>query len=73
MISDFRVMDLAVGGQGAPLVLYSEYILYPDEKKVIALKNIGGISNMTILPAQSGPEEIIAFDTGPGNTRLIQR
>lgn len=70
VISDFRVMDMAVGGQGAPLVPYSEYILYQDEKKNIALQNIGGIGNMTILPAHSGPEKIIAFDTGPGNMMI---
>lgn len=70
VISDFRVMDMAVGGQGAPLVPYSEYILYQDAEKNIALQNIGGIGNMTVLPAQSGPEKMIAFDTGPGNMMI---
>ncbi len=70
VISDFRVMDMAVGGQGAPLVPYSEYILYQDETKNIGLQNIGGIGNITVLPAQSGPEEVIALDTGPGNMMI---
>lgn len=70
VISDFRVMDMAVGGQGAPLVPYSEYILYQDKKKNIALQNIGGIGNMTIIPSQTGPEDIIAFDSGPGNMMI---
>lgn len=70
IISDFRVMDLAVGGQGAPLVPYSEYILYQNDQKNSALQNIGGIGNMTVLPAQAGLEDIVAFDTGPGNMMI---
>ena len=70
VINDFRVMDMAVGGQGAPLVPYSEYILYQDQKKNIALQNIGGIGNMTILPAESEEKDIQAFDTGPGNMMI---
>lgn len=66
-ISDFRVADMAVGGQGAPLVPFSEYLLYRRERETILLQNIGGIGNMTVLPAAARPEEVYAFDTGPGN------
>jgi len=67
VVSDFRVRDMAAGGQGAPLVPYTEYLLYRREDKTIALQNIGGIGNITLLPAGCGPEGILAFDTGPGN------
>jgi anhydro-N-acetylmuramic acid kinase len=67
VVSDFRVRDLAAGGQGAPLVPYTEYLLYRHEKKTLALQNIGGIGNITLLPAGCGPDKILAFDTGPGN------
>ncbi len=70
VVSDFRVMDMAAGGQGAPLVPYSEYILYRDNKQNRALQNIGGIGNMTILPANCQLNDIIAFDTGPGNMMI---
>ena len=70
VVSDFRTMDMAVGGQGAPLVPYSEYILYQEEEKNIGLQNIGGIGNMTIIPAKARTEDIIAFDTGPGNMMI---
>lgn len=66
-VSDFRVADLAVGGQGAPLVPFSEYLLYRRSGKTILLQNIGGIGNMTVLPGDEGPEAVYAFDTGPGN------
>lgn len=66
-VSDFRVADMAVGGQGAPLVPFTEYLLYRREEETILLQNIGGIGNMTVLPAGAGPEEVYAFDTGPGN------
>ncbi len=66
-VSDFRVADMAAGGQGAPLVPFSEYILYRRQTKSILLQNIGGIGNMTVLPAGAKPEDVFAFDTGPGN------
>lgn len=66
-ITDFRVADMAAGGQGAPLVPYSEYLLYRREDETILLQNIGGIGNITVLPAGAGPEDVYAFDTGPGN------
>jgi anhydro-N-acetylmuramic acid kinase len=67
VVSDFRVRDMAAGGQGAPLVPYTEYLLYRQENKTIALQNIGGIGNITLLPAGCGTDGILAFDTGPGN------
>lgn len=66
-VSDFRTADMAVGGQGAPLVPFTEYLLYRKEEETILLQNIGGIGNMTVLPAGAGPEAVYAFDTGPGN------
>ena len=66
-VSDFRVADMAAGGQGAPLVPFSEYLLYRRPGETILLQNIGGIGNMTVLPGDEGPEAVYAFDTGPGN------
>ena len=66
-VSDFRVADMAAGGQGAPLVPFSEYLLYRREKETILLQNIGGIGNMTVMPAGAKPRDLFAFDTGPGN------
>lgn len=66
-IGDFRTGDIALGGQGAPLIPYFDYILYSSKKNNRALLNIGGISNMTVLPANGKSIDAIAFDTGPGN------
>lgn len=66
-IGDFRTADVALGGDGAPLVPYLDYILFTDSKKSRALINIGGIANLTFLKAGAKPDEIIGFDTGPGN------
>lgn len=67
-VSDFRVADMAAGGLGAPLVPYTEFLLYKDVAlQNIALQNIGGIGNITVLPKGAEPDDIIAFDTGPGN------
>lgn len=66
-ISDFRVADMAVGGQGAPLVPFTEYLLYRREDRSVLLQNIGGIGNITVLPKGGSPDEVYAFDTGPGN------
>lgn len=66
-IADFRPGDIAAGGQGAPLVPYVDYLLYTDKHKGRALINIGGISNVTALKAGAFPDEVLAFDMGPGN------
>ena len=66
-IGDFRPADMAAGGQGAPLVPFFDYLLYRDAKKGRVVLNIGGIANVTAIPAGGGPEDIIGFDTGPGN------
>jgi anhydro-N-acetylmuramic acid kinase len=58
---------MAVGGQGAPLVPYADYLLYGDEKIGRASLNLGGIGNVTVLPAGADPKQVVAFDTGPGN------
>lgn len=66
-VSDFRVRDVAAGGQGAPLVPYTEFLLYRDKEKSVALQNIGGIANITILPKNCSVDDVYAFDNGPGN------
>lgn len=70
VISNFRVMDMAVGGEGAPLVPYSETLLYGEENQAVALQNIGGIGNVTVLPKKGDTKKVIAFDTGPGNMMI---
>ena len=67
VVSDFRRADLAAGGQGAPLVPFADYILFRDPRKNRILLNIGGIANITFLKANGDLQELIAFDTGPGN------
>ncbi len=66
-IGDFRPADMAVGGQGAPLVPFVDYLLYRDLKIGRVALNIGGIGNVTVIPAGAKPENVFAFDTGPGN------
>lgn len=66
VVSNFRTMDMAAGGEGAPLVPYTEYLLYRCEKNR-ALQNIGGIGNVTVVPAMCNLDDVYAFDTGPGN------
>lgn len=70
VVGDFRVRDMAAGGQGAPLVPYTEFLLYRREDKTVALQNIGGIGNVTVLPAGCALADVTAFDTGPGNMVL---
>lgn len=67
VVSDFRYRDMSVGGQGAPIVPYSEFIMYKSNHKQRILQNIGGISNATIIPKNATIHELRAFDTGPGN------
>jgi anhydro-N-acetylmuramic acid kinase len=75
-IGDFRVRDLAAGGQGAPLVPLVDYLLYRSATEGRAMLNLGGIANATILPPGCGPDDVYAFDLGPGNMildRLMSR
>ncbi len=67
VVGDFRSADVALGGQGAPLVPYFDYVTCtaPDEHR--GLLNLGGIANLTVLPAGGSPEDVQAFDTGPAN------
>ena len=66
-IADFRVADMAAGGQGAPLVSYPDYLLFHNSVKTVGLLNIGGIANLTVLPANGSFDSVSAADTGPGN------
>ncbi len=66
-IGDFRVADMAVGGQGAPLVPYFDWLMFRSTNVNRLLLNIGGITNITVLPKNCGRDDVIAFDTGPGN------
>jgi anhydro-N-acetylmuramic acid kinase len=64
---DFRPADIALGGQGAPLVPYADYLLYRHAQLGRVSLNLGGIANITVIPAAAKPEQIFAFDTGPAN------
>ncbi|MFI5201344.1 MAG: anhydro-N-acetylmuramic acid kinase [Candidatus Kapaibacterium sp.] len=70
VVSDFRSADIAVGGQGAPLVPMFDYHFLRSEHSDRLVVNIGGIANVTWLPKNAREEEVIAFDTGPGNMLL---
>lgn len=67
VVSDFRPADMAVGGKGAPLVPFLDYLVYRHRRLGRIVQNLGGIANLTAIPARSTPEQVIAFDTGPGN------
>ncbi|MEK3885521.1 anhydro-N-acetylmuramic acid kinase [Paenibacillus sp. PL2-23] len=71
-VGDFRPADMAVGGQGAPLVPYGDLILFRHPSKGRMLQNIGGIGNCTVLPPNAGIDDLFAFDTGPGNMIIDQ-
>ncbi|MGI8914836.1 MAG: anhydro-N-acetylmuramic acid kinase [Chloroflexota bacterium] len=66
-VADYRPRDMAAGGQGAPLVSYLDWALYRSATEGRALQNIGGIANVTVVPADCLPDDVFAFDTGPGN------
>lgn len=69
-VGDFRVGDMALGGEGAPLVPYFDYVMFRSRKISRALLNIGGISNITLLKKNCKVDDVIAFDTGPGNMMI---
>ncbi len=66
VVSDFRVRDVAAGGQGAPLVPIADALLFHDVQRWRALQNLGGIGNVTVVPPGGALEGVRAFDTGPG-------
>jgi anhydro-N-acetylmuramic acid kinase len=66
-VGDFRPADIALGGQGAPLVPYADYLLYRHNKFGRVSLNLGGIANITVLPRAAKPQQVFAFDTGPAN------
>lgn len=66
-VGDFRIADMAVGGQGAPLVPYFDWLAFRSTVKNRLLLNIGGIANVTALKKNGLPSDVVAFDTGPGN------
>jgi anhydro-N-acetylmuramic acid kinase len=71
-IGDFRNADVALDGQGAPLVPYVDWILYANLNKNVLALNIGGIANVTYIPSAGNKEDVLAFDTGPGNMLIDQ-
>ena len=69
-VSDFRSADIAAGGEGAPLVPVYDYVLLRSSKKSCVALNIGGIANLTAIPKKARQDDVIAFDTGPGNCMM---
>ncbi len=67
VVSNFRPADMVARGEGAPLVPLLDYVLFADRRRGRVLQNIGGIANLTAIPAGCDSDQLIAFDTGPGN------
>jgi anhydro-N-acetylmuramic acid kinase len=72
VVSDFRPADMAAGGKGAPLVPFLDYVVFRHRRHGRIVQNIGGIANLTAIPPNDKPEEVTAFDTGPGNMVIDQ-
>jgi anhydro-N-acetylmuramic acid kinase len=70
VVSDFRTRDVAAGGRGAPLVPYVDYLLYRHPSRGRLALNLGGIANVTVIPASAQPEQVLAFDTGPASMAI---
>ncbi|MDE2770752.1 MAG: anhydro-N-acetylmuramic acid kinase [Bacteroidota bacterium] len=67
VIGDFRLADMACGGQGAPLVPYFDYVIFTHETEVRGCLNLGGVANLTVLPSGASVDQVYGFDTGPAN------
>jgi len=72
VVSDFRPADMAAGGKGAPLVPFLDFAVFRSGQAGRIVQNIGGIANLTAIPAAAKPEDVMAFDTGPGNMVIDQ-
>src|ERR1051326_4035071 len=72
VVSDFRPADMAAGGKGAPLVPLLDFVVFRSPAYGRIVQNIGGIANLTAIPAKARPQDVLAFDTGPGNMVIDQ-
>jgi anhydro-N-acetylmuramic acid kinase len=70
VVADFRPGDMAAGGHGAPLVPIVDYLLFGNSEEGVATLNLGGIANVTVIPMRATPNDVIGFDTGPGNMMI---